>query len=340
MRSEPEVVVHELTALAGLTTSSTSTSSFALTNRLRTEGTDTCSRPLGRRARGVLIQSYGNWIYERGRQRRQDRGRTRSTRIHPANQVESLRGDSAISRSRPARRGARRDRRSATAGSTDPGRARAGGEMAELGPQAALPDRRRRRRASGRSSTSTMRAAATVAAVEHGAARASTTSSTTSPRRSREWLPELARALGAKPPRHVPVWFGRLAAGEVGVSMMTRIRGASNAKAKRELGWTPQFPSYREGFRRPGSASSERATCSAPDPVAARRSYCVDGSAPSRSGSRLQHARIRSTRSCVHVHLRRDRPSSRSIGSVAPRRVVIQNSAAKITTPKTFRNSL
>jgi nucleoside-diphosphate-sugar epimerase len=65
----------------------------------------------------------------------------------------------------------------------------------------------------------------------------------------REWLPELANALGAKPPRHVPVWLGRLAAGDVGVSMMTRVRGTSNAKAKRELGWAPSYPSVRVGFR-------------------------------------------------------------------------------------------
>jgi nucleoside-diphosphate-sugar epimerase len=64
----------------------------------------------------------------------------------------------------------------------------------------------------------------------------------------REWLPALAEAVGAKPPRHVPVWLGRLAAGEVGVSMMTRIRGTSNEKAKREFGWTPRYPSYLEGF--------------------------------------------------------------------------------------------
>jgi 2-alkyl-3-oxoalkanoate reductase len=62
------------------------------------------------------------------------------------------------------------------------------------------------------------------------------------------WLPALAEVVGAKPPRHVPVWIGRLAAGDVGVSMMTRIRGASNAKAKRELGFAPRNPSYREGF--------------------------------------------------------------------------------------------
>jgi hypothetical protein len=64
------------------------------------------------------------------------------------------------------------------------------------------------------------------------------------------WLPELAAALGAKPPRRVPVWLGRLVAGEPGVSLFTRIRGASNAKAKRELGLPLIYPSWRDGFRR------------------------------------------------------------------------------------------
>jgi 2-alkyl-3-oxoalkanoate reductase len=64
----------------------------------------------------------------------------------------------------------------------------------------------------------------------------------------REWLPVLANALGAKPPRHFPRWLARLAAGEAAVVMGTESRGASNAKAKRELGWTLRFPSWREGF--------------------------------------------------------------------------------------------
>jgi nucleoside-diphosphate-sugar epimerase len=64
------------------------------------------------------------------------------------------------------------------------------------------------------------------------------------------WLPDLARALGAKPPFRLPVWLGRLIVGDVGVSMMTQIRGASNVKAKRELGWTPSYASWREGFRK------------------------------------------------------------------------------------------
>ena len=64
-----------------------------------------------------------------------------------------------------------------------------------------------------------------------------------------EWLPELARLIGAKPPKHVPALVARPLIGEHGVSLMTKIRGSSNAKAKRELGWELRYPSWREGFR-------------------------------------------------------------------------------------------
>ncbi len=63
-----------------------------------------------------------------------------------------------------------------------------------------------------------------------------------------EWLPYLSSCLGVKPPAHAPVWLGRLLAGEVVVSLMTEARGASNAKARRELGWAPGYPSWRDGF--------------------------------------------------------------------------------------------
>jgi hypothetical protein len=63
-----------------------------------------------------------------------------------------------------------------------------------------------------------------------------------------EWLPAFAQELGAKKPVRVPRFFGRLLAGEAGVVMMTDVRGASNAKAKRELGWRPAHPSWRQGF--------------------------------------------------------------------------------------------
>jgi nucleoside-diphosphate-sugar epimerase len=64
----------------------------------------------------------------------------------------------------------------------------------------------------------------------------------------REWLPVLASALGAKPPRRIPRWLGRLVAGETATIMMTEVRGASNEKAKRELGWKLRYPSWRQGF--------------------------------------------------------------------------------------------
>jgi nucleoside-diphosphate-sugar epimerase len=64
----------------------------------------------------------------------------------------------------------------------------------------------------------------------------------------REWLPVLASALEAKPPRRIPRWLGRLVAGEAPAIMMTAVRGASNAKAKRELGWELRYPSWRQGF--------------------------------------------------------------------------------------------
>lgn len=73
------------------------------------------------------------------------------------------------------------------------------------------------------------------------------------------WLPELARAVGARPPVRLPEWIGRLAIGSVGVSLMTSVRGSSNAKAKRELGWTPTYASWRDGFRHSLSTAVESA---------------------------------------------------------------------------------
>ena len=69
------------------------------------------------------------------------------------------------------------------------------------------------------------------------------------PAKASEWIPVLAETVGAKPPRRVPGWVGRLAAGPGALMMMTEVRGASNAKAKRDLGWQPRHASWREGFR-------------------------------------------------------------------------------------------
>ncbi|MFF0523311.1 NAD-dependent epimerase/dehydratase family protein [Actinomadura nitritigenes] len=89
---------------------------------------------------------------------------------------------------------------------------------------------------------------ATVAAVENGG-RGVYNIVDDDPAPVAQWLPELAAMLGAKKPMRVPRFIGRLAAGPAGVVLMTELRGASNAKAKRELGWTPSHPSWRQGLQ-------------------------------------------------------------------------------------------
>ena len=91
-------------------------------------------------------------------------------------------------------------------------------------------------------------AAATLAALERAPAGALYNVCDDDPAPVREWLPFLARAAGAKPPRRIPVPVARLLAGPAAVALMTEARGASNAKAKAELGWTPAWPTWREGF--------------------------------------------------------------------------------------------
>ena len=90
-------------------------------------------------------------------------------------------------------------------------------------------------------------AEATVAAVEHGS-RGVYNIVDDDPAPVAEWLPTLTRMLSGKKPRRLPPFVVRLVAGEFGVLMMTEARGASNAKAKRELGWSPAHPSWRQGF--------------------------------------------------------------------------------------------
>ena len=90
-------------------------------------------------------------------------------------------------------------------------------------------------------------AAATLAAIEHGAPGIYNVVDD-DPAPLREWLPVLAAAAGARPPRHVPRWLAKVAAGDAVTTMATESRGASNAKARRELGWTPAHPSWRQGF--------------------------------------------------------------------------------------------
>ncbi len=90
-------------------------------------------------------------------------------------------------------------------------------------------------------------AAATVLALDHGTPGVYNVVDD-EPVSFADQLPAFATLLGAKPPRHVPRWVVRLVAGSVAATSVTEQRGASNAKAKRELGWTPRYPTWREGF--------------------------------------------------------------------------------------------
>ena len=98
-------------------------------------------------------------------------------------------------------------------------------------------------------------ASATVAAVERGEPGVYNVVDD-EPAAMREWVPVFAAAVGAKKPRRVPAWLARLVAGSAVVGMATGQRGASNAKAKRELGWQPSYPSWRQGFADPAARSS------------------------------------------------------------------------------------
>jgi nucleoside-diphosphate-sugar epimerase len=95
-------------------------------------------------------------------------------------------------------------------------------------------------------------AAATVAAVERGASGIYNVVDD-APAPMREWVPAFAEAVGAKAPRRAPLWLARLVAGSAAVEMATELRGASNAKAKRELGWQPRYASWRQGFTDPAA---------------------------------------------------------------------------------------
>jgi 2-alkyl-3-oxoalkanoate reductase len=247
VRAEPDVVIHQLTGLTGVSDFRRFDREFALTNRLRTEGTDNLLE--GARAAGAsrfVAQSYGNWNYERG-------GSALKTEADPfdssppRNQAESLAAIGSLEQKVVGAEGVTGVAlRYANFYGPGTGIA-ADGEIVAMVRKRRLPVI-----GDGAGVWSFVHvddaASATIAAIEHGE-RGVYNIVDDEPAPVAAWLPELADAVGAKPPRHVPVWLGRVFAGEVGVSMMTQIRGTSNAKAKRELHWTARYPTYREGFR-------------------------------------------------------------------------------------------
>ncbi|HSS88063.1 MAG TPA: NAD(P)-dependent oxidoreductase [Streptosporangiaceae bacterium] len=241
-RAEPEAVVHQMTSLAGGSGLRHFDRMFAVTNQLRTQGTDhLLAAAAAAGARRFIAQSYTGWpnIREGGPVKTEDDPLDPDP---PAAQRQSLAAIRYLERVVPA-------------AAPMQGIVLRYGSFYGPGASGAFVGLVRKRRlpvigdGAGIWSFLHIRdaAAATVAALEHGRAGVYNVVDD-EPARIAEWLPFLAQAVGAPPPRRMPVWLGRLAAGEVGVSVMTQIRGSSNARAKQELGWQPAWPSWRQGF--------------------------------------------------------------------------------------------
>jgi nucleoside-diphosphate-sugar epimerase len=241
--ARPDVIVHQLTALDDLSTMRNFDKAFAPTNRLRTEGTDHLLA--GARAAGTprfIAQSFTSWPYARTGGPVKTEADPLDT-DPPRDQHESL----AAIRTLEARVTEAGGIVLRYGGFYGPGTSAApGGEQAEM-----VRKRRFPVVGDGGGIWSLVHiadaATATVAAIERGAPGIYNVVDD-EPAPVREWLPALAAAMGAPRPRRIPRWLARLAAGEAIATMATESRGASNAKAKRELGWELSYPSWRQGF--------------------------------------------------------------------------------------------
>jgi len=246
-KAEPEVVVHQLTAIGGRPTFREVKRMAAATNRLRTEGTDhllAAARAAG--VRTFVAQSNAVWVERTGGPVTDENGRLEP---NPPKDAEQLVG-------------ALRHLEDAVTGISwaDGIALRYGnfygpGTGVETAPGAVMAEMIRKRMVpiigDGGGITSwvhiTDAASATVAAIERGKPGIYHVADD-EPAPARDVLSALARALGAKPPRRVPAWLVRLVAGQAPVHMMTRACGISSEKIKHELGWTPRYPSWRTGF--------------------------------------------------------------------------------------------
>jgi 2-alkyl-3-oxoalkanoate reductase len=246
--AEPEVVIHELTELTG-TFARNIDKAFATTNRLRTEGLDhllAAAKATG--ARRFIAQSFTGWPFE-------PTGGPVKTEEDPLQQHPPK----AVSQSLAAIRHVEDAVTKAEGldgialrygGFYGPGTSLAvdpPGEFTEM-----ILKRRVPIVGDGSGIWSLVHihdaASATAAALEKGAPGVYNVADD-DPVPVGELIPEIARIIGAKPPRHLPRWVGRLVGGEPAVLMMTQIRGAANEKAKRELDWELRYPSWRLGIR-------------------------------------------------------------------------------------------
>ena len=246
--ADPEVIVHELTALSAGMDVRRPDRTFAATNRLRIEGTDNllaAGRAVG--ARRVVAQSYAGWPFARTGGPVKDEADPldpdppeglRST-LEAIRHLEEAVSGIDWGQGLVLRYGA----------FYGPGTGISSEDGADI--TQAVRARRFPVVGGGGGVWSFVHiqdaAAATVAAAERGAAGLYQVVDD-EPAPVRDWLPALAKALRADPPRRVPRWLGRLTAGQAATVMMTDVRGASNAAAKRELGWRPRYPSWRLGF--------------------------------------------------------------------------------------------
>jgi 2-alkyl-3-oxoalkanoate reductase len=238
----PEVIVHEMTALAGMRSFRNPDKLFATTNELRTRGTDNLLAAAAEAGtRRVIAQSYAGG--------------------GPDKCPGPLKTEDDPPDWRPIRSAMQGPAAIAHVEKTVPTRAQEGlvlryGGFYGPGASDVLVEVLRKRQVpvigGGTGVWSfieiTDAAAATVAAVEAGTPGIYNIVDD-DPAPVAEWLPYLAEVAGAKPPRRVPAWLGRLLAGQFVVAQMTSSRGYSNEKAKKELGWKPQYASWREGFR-------------------------------------------------------------------------------------------
>ncbi|HEX9533056.1 MAG TPA: NAD(P)-dependent oxidoreductase [bacterium] len=245
--ARPDVVVHQMTALARMGNLRNLDKEFALTNRLRTEGTEyllAAARAVG--ARKFVAQSYTGWpnVREGGRIKTEDDPLDRNpppTMRHTLaaiGQLEAMVAHASELSGIVLRYGS----------FYGPGTAIAlEGTIVEMVRQRKFPIV-----GSGGGVWSFIHiddaASATRLAIERGLSGIFNIVDD-EPAEVAVWLPELARAVRGKPPYHLPAWLGRIMIGESGVSMMTQVRGSSNEKAKQVLGWRLRFPTWREGFR-------------------------------------------------------------------------------------------
>jgi nucleoside-diphosphate-sugar epimerase len=244
-RSRPEVIVHELTAIGPLDLRHFDRD-FALTNRLRTEGTDyllSAGQAVGVRRFVAQSAIYGFYARTGGPVKSEE------DPLDPSPPRESRESLAAIRHL---------EQRVLGAQWTEGIVLRYGafyGPGTSMAPGSEQFDLIRKRKfplvGNGAGVWSFVHIAdaaeATLAAVDHGRPGIYNVVDD-DPAPVAEWLPALAETLGARKPMRVPRFIGRLFAGQTGATFMTEIRGASNAKAKRELGWRPAHPSWREGF--------------------------------------------------------------------------------------------